>query len=268
MLPAGTIAQRKRGSFEIAVAALKRTPQGLVVQLAFGLAGHPPHDLAEDEAAGDGVVGELAARAPDDRHLAEDAQDLLGAVEKIEVEGADREVRQPGAVGEDVAERDPLLAAQAELGDVLADGVVEAQQVPLVEEVDDHRGHGLGGGEEAEGGVGRRGRRGEVGRVVGAVACRVADRAVDQDLPVVAHAERDRGMDAAPVEILDGAPDARDRGGVDAGVARVDLGAGADGRDGLERAGHPAAGHERQRRHGEARNREVRKRKPRHDEKG
>ena len=49
-----------------------------------------------------------------------------------------------------------------------------------------------------------------VGRVVRAVARRVADGAIDQHLAAPPHAELDRRMNAAPVEPLDRLPDAFD----------------------------------------------------------
>lgn len=50
-------------------------------------------------------------------------------------------------MGEEVAQGDPLLAMDAELGDVLRYRIVQLQLVPLPELGDGNRPHGFGGGE-------------------------------------------------------------------------------------------------------------------------
>ena len=86
-----------------------------------------------------------------------------------------------------------------------------------------------------------------VRRIVGAVAGGVADGAVDQHLAVPAHAELDRGVDAAAVEAFDRAPDRLHAVGLDADGARVDLGVVIDRGHRREILRNPAAGdHARQ----------------------
>ena len=226
-------------------AKAERPADGVVVHGADRLAGHLPDDLAEDEAAGDGMVRELPAGPRRERHLAEHREDALRILEHVEVHRLRRRIGQPGAMREHVPDRDPLLSVHREPRDVLGDRVVEAEHVPLVEEVDDHCRHGLRRREQPERRIGRRERLRRLGRIVGPVARRVAERAIEQHRAAMAHAERERGMDAASVDVLRGRPDACDRLRIDADRARIDLGLAAHRRHRLEGRRHARAGDQR-----------------------
>ena len=120
-------------------------------------AGDAVDDLAEDEAAGDGVVGLSPAGAVDRLGGAEDLAEVVVVVDEREVECLRGQVRNAGAMGENVADRDPVLAVALVAGDVLGDRVVERQQAPLAELVDHERGDRLRGRVDAERRLGRRG---------------------------------------------------------------------------------------------------------------
>jgi hypothetical protein len=167
---------------------------------ADGLAGHALDDLAEDEAAGDRVVGEAPARAPGEGGVAEHPEHGVVVLERLEPHHVARQVGNTGAMGQHVLNGDAVLSVRRELGNVLAHRVVEVHLAALHEKVDEHRRHRLGGREDIER---RRRRRGDL---VGAlsigrsVAARVTDGAVDQHLAVPADAELEGRMNAAAVQ--------------------------------------------------------------------
>jgi hypothetical protein len=125
----------------------------------------------------------------------------------------------------------------------------QAERVALVEQVDEHGRHRLGGREDVEGRLGGARHLRGVRRVVRAVAGGVPDGAVDQDAALAADAELDRGMDAAAVEALDGLPDAGGAVRRHPDLPRIHLGIGADRGDLGQVLRDPAAADER-REHG------------------
>ena len=145
-------------------------------------------------------------------------------------------------MGEDVPDRDPLLVVRGELRDVLADRVVQPEQVSLIEEVDQHRGHRLRRRQRAERRVGRQRDPDRIRWITGTVATHVADGAVEQHTAVAADAERERGMEAARVQPLRGPPDAISRVRLDVELARRDLRLPANAGDGVEIASDGGAG--------------------------
>ena len=184
------------------------------------------------------MVRELPAGAAGRTLARDDGDDGVRVLQVLEAEDLRREVLDAGAVDQDVADRDPLLPVGAELGDVLADRVVQAEQVPLVEQVDHHRRHRLRRRQRDERRVGRQRDGAGIRRIAGTVAAGVPDGAVEEHLPVAADAEGERGMHAAPVEALGRFPDAIARRGVDAQLARRDLGFPADARDRVQIGRH------------------------------
>ena len=103
-----------------------------------------PHHFAEHEAARDGVIRELAPGSPDQRDLRQHLHELVGSRD------ADRgpsrrggRIRDAGAMTEHVRDRDLGAGAVAELGQVLADAVVDVEHAAVVEQVHDHRRHRL-----------------------------------------------------------------------------------------------------------------------------
>ena len=191
---------------------------------------HPADDLAEDEAAGEGVVGEAAAGHAQRLRVAEDGEQALRIGEQPDVDLGVGDGRDAGAVGEELAEGDVLLAVLAELGEVLDDGVVEVQGAALVELVDDHGGHGLRRGEEVEEGVVAGGHARRVLRVARGVAAKVSDGAVEDDHAAAAHAERERRLEARLVELHRGVPDRLDGLRLEPRRARLHLGVGVAAR--------------------------------------
>ena len=212
-----------------------RKPSGPVIlarqELSHRLAGDPADHLAEDEAAGERVIGEAAARHGQRLGRAQDGEDAGFVGEKIERDGHAVHGGDAGAVGEDLPEGDGLLPVRAELRDVLDDPVVEVQDAALVEEVDDHRGHRLGRGVEVEERVVADALLRRVLRGARRVPAEVTDRPVEHHLAPAPHAERDGRLKPRPVEADDRAPYGLDVLGREAGLVRRDLGAFVDARD-------------------------------------
>ena len=196
----------------------------------------------------DRVVGEQLPGARAGLGRAQHLQHERPVAEAVEIEGVGRQVGHPRAVAEQLLDRDGLLAVDGVLGDVLAHAVVDVQQPALLEQVGHDGGHHLGCREDHK----RRLRRGQRARRVLAVrrpiaAC-MANGAVEHDLTVAAHAQRDRGIEAAAVEALHQRPDALDADGRHA--ERLDVGRLVRTRaDRSEVAGHPDSsqrvGHQR-----------------------
>ena len=114
--------------------------------------------------------------------------DPVPVVEDVEVVGvAAADVRQAGAVREHVADGDALLAAAGELRDVLAHAIIDVDLAAVVEQVDQHRRHGLRRREDADRRLGPGEGLGRVRRVVREVAVRVADGAVQHRVAVAAY---------------------------------------------------------------------------------
>jgi hypothetical protein len=88
-------------------------------------------DLAEDEAAGDRVIGEHPAGLRERPRLDDRVDEQVAVAHVGEIENLAGEVGDPGAMGEDVTDRDLLLAVAAVLGDVLADRSVDLEQAAL-----------------------------------------------------------------------------------------------------------------------------------------
>ena len=143
---------------------------------------------------------------------------------------------------------DGLLAVGGVLGDVLAHAVADVQQPALVEQVGHDGGHRLGCRVDHERRLGRGRRARRVLAVRRPVAACMANRSVEHDLTVAAHAQRDRGIEATAVEALHPAPDAFDA--VSRHAQRLHVGhLGSTRADRVEVAGHPDAaqriGHQR-----------------------
>ena len=174
------------------------------------LSGHPTHDLREHEAPRHRVVGEQAP-GPGARPLgAQDLHHVLRSCEQVEIQRARGQVRDARPVTEDVPQRDPVLAEATELGDELADPILDVERTLLVELVDHHGGDRLGGGEQAE-----RGPRGDehlrrVRRIVRCVARGVADGTVEEHVAAVPDGELQGRVGAGPVERFHGVPDPLD----------------------------------------------------------
>jgi hypothetical protein len=93
---------------------------------------------------------------------------------------------------EHVPNGDVLFAVAGEVGKVFAHRIVEAQEVPLIEPVDHHGSDRLRCGEDVERSIGPSQYLRHAGRIAGAVAARVADGTVDDDLALATHADLDR----------------------------------------------------------------------------
>jgi hypothetical protein len=91
-------------------------------------------------------------------------------------------------VGEDLADGDLLLAVPRVLGDVVRHPVLDAEDAPFLEHVDDEGGDRLRGGVDAEGGVEPDQLLRRVLGIARPVAAGVADRPVEDHGPVAAHA--------------------------------------------------------------------------------
>jgi hypothetical protein len=153
------------------------------------------------------VIGEPPARGPGRLRVAENLDDPLRVGEVVELHLIGRHVRQAGAVGQDVLDRDPI----------------DVQEVPLVHEMNDHGGHGLGGREQAEGRIGGGELLRSVFGVRRAVAGDVPDGAIDDHLAAPADAELHSRFHHPAVESLYRLPDAFDPLRRHADAARIDL---------------------------------------------
>ena len=131
------------GDAVVAPAEPERVEDLLGEDLADRLAGDPVDDLAEDEAARDGVVGEHLAGLVVRLRVADRLDEELAVGDPVEVEGLLRHPGDPGAVGEHVADRDVVLSVARVTGDVVADPVLDRERAPLLEQVDDGGGHRL-----------------------------------------------------------------------------------------------------------------------------
>ncbi len=191
-------------------------------------AGDPAHDLAQHEAAGDGVVGEPATGARGRRRVAEQPHHLLLVQQQLDRGVGLGDGGQARAVGEQVPDRHPLLAAHPELRDVLGDAIVDMHQPAVVEQVHQHRRDRLRGRVDAERRPGRRQHRRHA-PIRGRVPRAVADGAVQDHLAAPPDAERDGGVGAGSVEPLDPAPDPIQGAGAHAHVGRGGLGAAVGG---------------------------------------
>ena len=81
------------------------------------------HDLAQDVAARDGVVGEKPAGLGEWPCVAKGVNHELAVNRAVEVEGLPREIGHTGPVREHMGDRDRTLVVAGVLGDVLADAV-------------------------------------------------------------------------------------------------------------------------------------------------
>ena len=113
-------------------------------ELSDGRAGDSSHDLADEEALGDGVIARQRAIVPP-RLLG--GEQRRGEVPIGQVLGRDRllPARESGAVVHEVAHLDGLLAVGGELGPVRGDGRVEVEFAAVEEHQGDEERHGLGG---------------------------------------------------------------------------------------------------------------------------
>ena len=180
---------------EAGVAHAERLEDALVEERGEGLAGDDLHQAAE-HVGGDGVVPLIAGLGQEGKggeagdHLGERAVvgleiDGAGAVQRVHQGGLHEAVGQAGGVGEEVTPGDGApggfqlqlqrVAADGhghvrELGEEVADRVVELEQALLVEHHDGQARERLGHGVDADNGVRRHGRAGgEVGQPGGAL---------------------------------------------------------------------------------------------------
>ena len=216
------------------------------------------HDLAQDVAARDGVIGEKPPRLGEWPCVAKDPDPELAVKRAVEVECLPREIGHSGAVREHLGDRDLALAVTVILGNVLADAVRDVQRPALVEHVDHERRDRLGAGIDTKRRRRRRGLLFNLRSITRTVAAGVTDRAVEHDRALAAHAHLHSGMDSASIKVDGRAPDALHR--LPAHPASVGLLLLADRGDRLEvvRDVHPSqrirqpgqAGNRRYARHG------------------
>ena len=167
------------------------------------LAGGGVHDLAEDESAGDRVIGEIAAGLRERRGVDQDVGHVLAVAEVVEIECAARKVRHPGAVIEDVADGDLVLTVLLVAGDVVGDGIVDAEHAPFGEFVNDEGGDGFRCGVDTERGVDGRVLPLGVLAVLRTVAVGVSDRPVEDHRAVASDAHLHGRMYTAAVPVAD-----------------------------------------------------------------
>ena len=150
--------------------------------------GHPPDDLADQEAEGEGVVAVPGARLPERRLGGQPSDHVVPVVEAAGGDGVAQR-GQPGLVVQQVPDEHTILAGRRELGPVGGDGGVDVQLA----------GRGQQVGRERRGPLGRR--HGHAQRVLlpraGALGVGVAAPQVDDRLTV--HGDGDRGPQLAPL---------------------------------------------------------------------
>src|SRR6185312_10098175 len=198
-------------------------------------AGGRVDDLAYQRTPGQRVIHVEQPGAVNRPQFAELLLRVLVVVGALDVRPRTGRERQPGAVRHHVPDGDPVLAVTGEARQVVADPVVEREDAALDEHVHHGRRHPLGRRVDAERGVGRDGDLLGTGRVTRGVAPAVADRAVEHDAAVPAHAHLDGRMEAGPIPMPRCLPDPVYGGAVDFGVVfrpdrrhRVQVGGYAD----------------------------------------
>ena len=167
------------------------------------LTGGGVHDLAEDESAGDRVIGEIAAGLRERRGVDQDVGHVLAVAEVVEIECAARKVRHPGAVIEDVSDGDLVLTVLLIAGDVVGDGIVDAEHAQLGEFMNDEGGDGLRCGVDTERGIDGRVLPLGVLAVLRAVAVGVSNRPVEDHRAVASDAHLHGRMYTAAVPVAD-----------------------------------------------------------------
>ena len=94
---------------------------------------HAPDDLTQNKPARNGLISLHAARSMGRLELAEGPSDLLGLRQEVEIDHLLRcRARNPGAVGQHVANRDVVLPPFRKLGNERGDGLVDMQLILLL----------------------------------------------------------------------------------------------------------------------------------------
>ena len=201
---------QRRGWIEPGVPHPERPKDSVARELVEGLTGHPPDDLPEHEEVDVAVDKPLARTRL--RHLVGRARDRrAGALEDL-LQG--QIGTQPGHMGQQMLDRDPVLAVAREFGQVGRDAVAEPE-TPLLDKDHDarRRRHHLRQRRQIEDGVERH----HLPRPIHRAG---AERPLVDDLPGVPDDDHSPGQPAVPYRGLDQRVDKGQSGPVELGRDR------------------------------------------------
>jgi len=196
------VAQTLIGQTVVEVRHTKRRCDFVLKEISDRFARYASNQFRKEKSAGDGMVRGNGAWRIRRFEIVDQLEDGRWVGKQIEVGDLLGRRRNAPAMRQQIANGDRVFAVRAELGNERGKRFIDVEQVPLREEVNEHRSDRLRTRKEIEGCAGRSEDPCHISRVARTVASRVADGAVQDDLSAATDADRKRRMEAGVVERL------------------------------------------------------------------